>query len=489
MKKTLFGISLLLILSLTTTLAAQTQNEGKTNNAMALGDTQKVIVMESRPKRQDSAMKKWRANRFGMFVTFGLFSITGGENDMGELRPYAAEWVRTAFKDKKKYDALRDQFNPKNFSAKSFAEQLKKTGVKYMIFVAKFHDGFCIWNTEFTDHNVMKTPYGKDIMKDIFREVRTQNIDIFAYYSIMDWYHPDYRATIKNKDGTVNPDAKAAFERYITFMKNQLREILVNYDGVTGLWFDGRWDPSYKQFPEYGIDIENFCKTVKPGLIINDRVRAYDSYADYDAAYERRLPNQKLTDRDWECVMTMTQGSWGNHKAPWANGWKTPRTILEMLVKCTSHGGSFAINIGPDGDGTLRPEEKERLDIVGEWMTRNGDIIYGAHPVDYASYDSLHPKIRNNDGADIYFTQTGNRINMIAFDWPEGNRIVIPTSFFPTPPVKAAIRISDGYGKNKHAPLSIKQEGKDYIFATLPIFPPDGGKLATVFEFEMENQE
>ncbi|AQT69340.1 Beta-galactosidase [Anaerohalosphaera lusitana] len=346
------------------------------------GDTQKVEKdkYETWVRRTDSAAEKWRDNRFGQFIHWGIYSLLGGEYD-GKTYDYAAEWIQVSARiPGDEYAKLANEFNPEKFDAKRWAKLFKQAGVKYVVITTKHHDGFCLWDSKYTEFDMASTPYGKGVLKELADAVRAEGIDMGFYYSIIDWNHPDYKYAIKS-----DADRKQ-YRRYLDYMKDQLTELMTEFGEIKILWFDGRWDPAYKQNPEYGIEIEAHCRELNPDVIINDRVRAYDSLADYDAQYERRLPNtEKLASVDWESCMTIPKKTWGYHKAP--GDWKSSKTIVEMLAKCASHSGNFLLNIGPKPDGSIREEEATRLKTVGEWMDRNGQAIYGcSKPDDHLTF-------------------------------------------------------------------------------------------------------
>ena len=378
--------------------------------ALALAFNQPLIVQETPvkgEKRMDAAMEKWRDNRFGTFIHLGLYSALGGSYK-GKVVD-AAEWIQaSAGIPDAEYGKLKSEFTLKSFDARAWARQFKNAGSKYVVITSKHHDGFCLWDSEFTNFDLAETPAArKDILRTLGESVRREGMDYGIYYSIIDWNHPDYRAELKTEED------KVAYRRYLDFMKLQLKELLTKFGPVKVLWFDGRWDPSYKQNPAYGIEIEAWCREIAPGIVINDRVRAYDSIADYDASYERRLPKDDLPDIDWEACMTMPEMTWGYHEHPTGNGWKSPQTLLEMLLKCSSKNGNFLLNIGPRADGAIRDEELARQTLVGAWLKKYGEAIYGTRGLKLATSS---PCFATRKGDSVYLTFT---------HWPETNAVQV----------------------------------------------------------------
>lgn len=346
-------------------------------------------------KRNDPAMNKWRENRFGQFIHWGLYAIPGGEWK-GTVKPMAAEWIMSVFKIPiDEYAKLIHEFNPVNFDPGKWAAMDKAMGIRYVVLTTKHHEGFCLWPSKYTDFNIASTPYQKDLLGPFVQAYKNAGIDVVFYYSIIDWNHEDYRTKI------TSPGDSVAFARYIQFVKNQLIELQENYPDNKAFWFDGQWEASYKSNPQYGWEIEKTLSSLKPDIIINNRVRSnadgeldHDHknsngwhYADYDASYERIMIEDTtilLPTFDWECGMTIPVNTWGYHKDWTINGHlKTSRELVKMLVKCASMGGNFMINFGPKPDGTIRTEELVRADSIGAWMKVNGEAIYGTEGFPY----------------------------------------------------------------------------------------------------------
>lgn len=165
-------------------------------------------------KRPDSAMQKWRENRFGQFIHWGLYAVTGGQWK-GKDYPTSAEWLKVdAGISSAEYAEIIHQFNPQKYNPTEWAHMAKSMGVKYVIITTKHHEGFCLWPSNFTNFSVASTPYKKDLLMPFVKAYQKEGIDVYFYYSILDWHHPDYRSVIQSED-----DQKA-FERYFAFVKN-----------------------------------------------------------------------------------------------------------------------------------------------------------------------------------------------------------------------------------------------------------------------------
>jgi hypothetical protein len=252
------------VIVLTIVFIAQLSLSAPTNSAdlaMSKGDT-KVSDTKGWIRRDDAAMDQWRDDRFGIMIHWGLYSVAGGWWNGKEVKG-ASEWIKAfAHIPDADYEALVKQSNPTNYDPVAWAKMFKATGAKYVVITTKHHDGFCLWPSKYTDYDIASTPYKKDLLKPLAEALRAEGIDVGFYYSIIDWHNPDYRAALKT------PEDKAAYARYLVYLKNQVKELLTEFGPVTTIWFDGRWDPSYKNNPEIGKELEAYCRSLSPGIVI-----------------------------------------------------------------------------------------------------------------------------------------------------------------------------------------------------------------------------
>lgn len=395
-------------LALAITFAGTTQAQTKTPLQYGAQTTE---------KRTDDAMQKWRSNRFGQFIHWGLYAIPGGIWN-GKTYNYAAEFLKSSARiPTSTWDSLMYQFNPKDFDARAWAKMAKNMGARYMTITTKHHEGFCLWPSQYTNFHIGNTTFRRDILKELVEAYNAEGIDVNFYYSVLDWHHPDWRYDIQS------PADSIAFRRFLTFAGNQLKELATNYPTVKAFWFDGTWDSSIKKNGWWTLEMEKMLKSVRPGMIVNSRLRAddfgkrhFDSnnqlMGDYESGYERRLPNAvkdvKVTQWDWEACMTVPENQWGYHRDWSVSHVKSPLELLEMLVHTTSMGGNFLLNFGPDGNGGFRKEELHIAKTIGNWMQQHGNVIWNCG---YAGWE------KQDWG---YFTrQEGSAVvNMIVFNQP-----------------------------------------------------------------------
>lgn len=383
-------------------------------------------------KRVDAEMNRWRGHGLGQFIHWGVYAIPGGQWK-GQTTTYAAEWFRSSgLITHAEYDNLYKEFNPKNFNAKQWAKQAKQMGAKYLIFTTKHHDGFCLWPSKYTDYTIASTPFKRDIVKEIVDAYTAEGIDVHLYFSIIDWSHKGYRS------GTPNTaDEKKNYEEFKQFTRNQLVELLDNYPTIKGLWFDGSWDQAWIKEAAWVDGLGNELRAKHKDLIIGSRFRSDengkrhidtngDLIDDYDQRYERNLPAtyEEVAGRDWDCVMTIPENQWGYHR-DWSLSYvKNKFDLIEMIVQANAFDGNLVINFGPDGLGNIRPEETKLAKEVGDWMTVNGQAVYGTQR---SILEEHKWGVSTQNGDDIYLTIFNKPLtNNIRVKVPKGRVVKQP---------------------------------------------------------------
>ncbi len=416
------------------------------------GQSSKIEVKD---RNKDSRMEWWRNARFGMFIHWGLYSIPAGEWN-GETNH--AEWIRaTAQIPLETYEKFLKQFNPTKFNADKWVQTAKNAGMKYIVITSKHHDGFCLFDSKYTDFDVMSTPFKRDILKELSDAAQKYGIKLGFYYSIMDWHHPDY---LPRREWETNWSTKGAdFNRYRTYMKNQLKELLTNYN-ISILWFDGEWDKTWNH--QYAVDLYNYLRQIKPDIIINNRIdvgrggmagMTKEGYLGDFGTPEQEIPANGFPDVDWESCITMNK-HWGYNKVD--TNWKSPKEIIKMLTNIISKGGNLLLNVGPKPNGEFPEKSIEILKEVGHWLAINKEAIFDSEPTPFEHLNFGNCTQKNIGGiAKLYF---------ILFDWPSNS--VLTISGIRNKPLKAYL-LSD---KNK-AGLEIKRD-KDDIFISLKNIKP-----------------
>jgi alpha-L-fucosidase len=351
---------------------------------------------------QADRMAWWREARYGMLVCWGIYAV-----------PARGEWVMDLEHiPVAKYEAYAKEFNPVKFDARKWVGLAKDAGMKYLVFTAKHHDGFCMFNTQATDFNVVTgTPWRRDPLKDLSEECRRQGIKFCVYYSIMDWHHPDQMPTNDDperpnyNDSRMRPGRKPS---YIQYMKTQLKEMIDQYQPAV-IWFDGQWGAEWTNAD--GNELYHWLLEQDPTLIISDRVKGAGDFG----TPEQHVPATGLPG-DWETCMTMST-KWGYVAE--GNEYQAPETLLRTLVDIASKGGNFLLNVGPTAEGVIPAPEVDRLQMIGKWMKVNGEAIYGTTA-------SPFPKIQPWGRCTKRIAGDRTLLYLLVLEWPKDGRLVLP---------------------------------------------------------------
>jgi alpha-L-fucosidase len=330
----------------------------------------------------DRRMEWFRESRFGMFIHFGLYSVGAGEWD-GKPVGFGEYF---GFRNPADWQTLLPKFNPEKFDADAVARAAKDAGMKYLVITSKHHDGFCLFDSKHTDFDVMSTPFKRDIIGELSAACRKHGLKFGFYYSIIDLHHPDY---LPRPAFDPRPEEGRDFERYVGFMKDQLKELLTNYGEIDVVWFDGEWESSWTH--ERAKDMWDYIRGIDPDVLINNRIdkgRAGMQGINTAPHFlgDFGTPEQELVERnpgeDWETCQTMNRkGNWGWRKDE--ADFFSPTELIRQVIACSSMGGNMLLNVGPKDDGTIPQTSAERLDAIGKWMAAHGESIHGSQASPY----------------------------------------------------------------------------------------------------------
>jgi len=354
-------------------------------------------------RTNEANLQWWREARLGLFIHWGPVSLKGTE----------IGWSRGAQVPTEEYDQLYRQFNPTKFDADQWVRIAQDAGMKYLVITSKHHDGFCIWDTKYTDYSIMHTPFGRDVLKELAAACKKQGLVLCTYHSICDWYHPDYPlGSPGGKTAKPNPN----MDRYNQYLKNQLAELIRNYGPLGILWFDGEWEKPWTQ--ERGIDLYRHVRGLQPSIIINNRVgvgragmegsTAAGAFGgDYDTP-EQRIGNFQ-NQRPWEsCITICQQWAWKpNDKM------KSLEECLQTLVRVAGGDGNLLLNVGPMPDGRIEQRQVDRLREMGQWLRQYGQSIYGTRGGPFKTT------------AWLASTYRGNTVYVHLLGWPS-DPVVLP---------------------------------------------------------------
>ncbi len=399
-----------------------------------------VAVQAETSAERDQRMAWWREARLGMFIHWGIMSIPGDDfNAMEKQKIPVAE-----------YEKLVQQYNPVRWNAHDVVKMAKDAGQKYLVFVAKHHDGFAMWDSKVSPYNIMHSPYGKDIVREIADECAAQGLVFCLYYSILDWHHPDANPT--------------GWPKYVDYMKAQLRELLTQYGRIGVVWFDGDWIPEWND--DQGRDLAQYVWSLQPKTIINNRVgksrkdnagnfREGAFMADF-ATPEQEMPAACLMGTDWEACMTMNK-SWSWNKSDTA--YKSEADCIRLLIDTVSKGGNLLLNIGPQPDGAVPEPQRDRLRVLARWMQTNAESIHGTAASPFAKPPAWGRCTKKQ------LPSGTTRLYLHVFDWPKDGRLVVPG--LTTKHTKTFLLADPA-----RTPL-VCQSGADQLVIALPAAAPD----------------
>lgn len=477
--KTYRFIALVALLFTTYALPTHGQLEGdhiKTSTTYPVAPIQDTETATQREAR----MRWWRNARFGMFIHWGLYSIPAG-TWQGKQVPSAGEWImNTDSIPVADYKALAPQFNPTAFSAHDIVALAKAAGMKYIVITAKHHDGFAMFDSKADPFNIVTaTPFHRDPLRELASECKEQGIKLGFYYSQdQDWTAPGGAALKTGSHDRPNHHWDSAqdgdFATYLhTKAIPQLKELLTNYgDSPSIIWFD---TPTNDMTPALAGEIVALLNQ-HPNLIWNNRLGG--GYKGDTETPEQFIPPQGYPGRNWEACMTMNK-TWG-YKS-YDTDFKSTQTLLHNLIDIASKGGNYLLNIGPDSKGNVPPEEVERLKQIGQWLSVNGEAVYGTGPTLFGEEGGSFSTTEMDKSGKPKFipvwdwrsTTGADRIYIEVFNWPAGSLHI------KTPPrtVTGAYLLAD----SSHKPLKLTKTptGIDIALPNQPLDP-----IATVVVLE-----
>lgn len=335
---------------------------------------------------EDERTAWYRAAKFGMFIHWGPYSLASVEASWTIMTPKPGGITEA------EYRALPQRFNPVNYDPDHFIDLARMAGQQYMVFTTKHHDGFCMFDSSYTDYKITKTPYGKDIVKQLSDACARRSMPLGFYYSPPDLTNPNYRDTSKpaSENWRGQPE-RPEWPTYLQYMRLQLTELLTRYGDVKVIWFDGL----NNQEKYDGQRFLDLIHKLQPATLVNDRIGVRGDFVTPEQFIPKTIPTKDVlfhgTDTNikkgspegvpsqsdfelWETCMTIND-TWAYNAHD--HNFKSTQHLIRSLVEVASRGGNFLLNVGPQPDGTIQPEFQERLRGIGDWMTINGESIYG----------------------------------------------------------------------------------------------------------------
>ncbi len=348
---------------------------------------------------------QWFADaRFGQFIHWGAYSQYGrGEQVL--FRDHL---------DQNEYVSRACAWNPQQFDAMEWADVSRRAGMRYAVLTTRHHDGFCLWDCAHTDYSTAKQAAGRDLVAEYVEAFRAAGLRIGLYYSLADWRIPAYWE---------GPEHDAAgWDRFRDYVHRQVEELLSNYGKIDLIWFDGAWPHSAERWGSYEL-IEKM-RTLQPEILINNRLGKPETptaSADGGAgAGEMKelgdfgTPEHHITaetGRMWESCQVSTWRLWGYTSGEY---WRPAELLLDMLVEAASKGGNLLLNVGPDPEGRYPDEYIIRAEVIGEWMERHGEAIYGSEPGEVCEFIASGRQ-----------TRKGNNLYLIVRFWGPTGEITL----------------------------------------------------------------
>ncbi len=439
-------------------------------------------------------LEEWRDLKFGLLLHWGPYS-QWGVAESWSICPEDLSWATGARKEGvagnyfdyvKQYEALQTTFNPTTFAPENWALAARDAGMKYVVFTTKHHDGFCMFDTRYTNYKITDSacPFAahprSNITKEVFAAFRKQGFWTGAYFSKPDWHSDDYWwRRFPPVDRNANYSIKKHPDRwksFVSFTHNQVMELLTGYGPVDILWLDGSW---VKQKPQAEVDYEmkeeyegsrwvrnpqnqdlqmdslvKKARALQPGLLVVDRgVRGPNQ--NY-LTPEQHIPENTLP-YPWETCMTMGD-SWSYKPG---DRYKPANDLIKNLVDVVSKGGNLLLNIGPQPDGELDPVAYSRLAEIGAWIKMHREAIYATRP--YTVF---------GEGSTIRYTQSknGKTVYIFLLDEQENTFELSKLSL----PEKASLQMLD-----RNQPVSWKKQGGRVLF-TIPAQAPGNNGVRVV---------
>jgi alpha-L-fucosidase len=397
----------------------------------------------------------FRDGNYGMFMHWGLYSHLGGQ--WKDKTFYGiGEWIlRQMHIPREEYMNLAKEFNPSEFNAKEIVRVAKEAGMKWIIITSKHHEGFAMFKSKHPFNIVDASPFARDPMKELADECRAAGLGFGFYYSHnQDWTAPGGSGGPgKNDDGSA-----ASFEQY--FKEKcypQVDEICSNYGELAYVWFDTPGNMPV----EHVKALAELVRKKQPKAMLCSRIG--HGMGDYESLGDMEVP-LKNHDGLWETCDT-TNDSWSY--AWYDQNWKDSKEILHRVVSTVGRGGTYLLNVGPDGKGRIPATAAGYLVESGKWITEHPGVVYGAGP---SPWGHAQP------WGDV--TRTGNTLNLVVFDWPADRMIHL--SGIHGDIASASLRAKDG----KRVPVPIKRVGGWTVFDASAADTATVSSLAGLIEVE-----
>ncbi|MBS1663398.1 MAG: alpha-L-fucosidase [Bacteroidetes bacterium] len=402
-------------------------------------------------------MKWWTDARFGMFIHWGLYSL-GARH----------EWLKhNEHMTNEEYQKYFTLFNPDHFEPGKWADEAKAAGMKYAVLTTKHHDGFCLFDSKFTDYKATNSPAKRDLVREYVNAFRAKGMKIGFYYSLLDWHHPDY--TMDDVHPLTQTDTTQAnydrlnkgrdMAKYRKYLRDQITELLTNYGKIDVLWLDWTWGDDSKRgkhAEDWGaVELIKLVRKLQPGIIVNNRLglNKYSDGGDFETPEQVSTAElEKYKGKTWETCQTFS-GSWGYYRDE--TSWKTHRKLLDLLITSVANGGNLILNVGPTARGEFDYRAKYSLDSLSVWMHENSRSIYGCTTAPDGFEAPKDTKLTYNPGT--------KRLYVHIYNFVANSKLILPGY---------AGKIKYAQLLNDESEIAFTTEGNDVVLKMPKVAPP-----------------
>ncbi len=369
--------------------------------------TQEAVLSKKELIQTKAAIAKWQAMRFGLFIHFGAYADLAGVWQGKEIEKLGEQIQRHADISQEDYQAVVKQFNPSKFDADAIVILAKQAGMRYIVLTTKHHDGFGMFDSKHTDFDIVDyTPYKKDLLKELSDATKRHGLKLGLYYSTPDWHFNGPNPERNPVDGKISVFSKVS-KANEDFQVAQLEELMTNYGEIVEVFFD-MGEPTLEQSKRF----RDVVKKYQPNALINGRVM--NNQGDFLTMPDNHVPDAPIIEYPWETPGTFYH-TWG-YKS-WVKGLPLKEQVgiqIRKLSDIASMGGNFLLNIGPKGDGSILPYEKNVLVGVGKWVAKNKEAIFET---------GLNPFLKLDWGQ---VSTADNALYLHVHQWPEDNKLILP---------------------------------------------------------------
>jgi alpha-L-fucosidase len=356
--------------------------------------------MIPKPAKTPGDTAWWTHARFGMFIHWGLYAAAGRH-----------EWVKHKERiPDEEYQKYFDHFDPDLFDPAAWAREAKGAGMRYMVVTSKHHEGFCLWDSKYTDYKATNTPAKRDVLRPMLDAFRAEGLRVGVYHSLIDWHHPefpvDFIHPMRDDEEFKQRESKRDVAKYAEYLHNQVRELLEGYGPLDILWFDFSYSdrPGGKGKKEWQSEkLIEMVRELAPGILINDRTEIPQDFVTPEQVQPTGWVERDGKPVLWEACQTFNV-TWGYGRD--YMDWKPVDMLVKMLIDNVANGGNLLLNVGPTARGEFEPKALERLRGIGEWMRLHERSIRGCTMSEYKA------------PPDCRLTQNGKRLYVHVFSWP-----------------------------------------------------------------------